>query len=130
MISARRWQLHGMEAAAEKLDYVELTKYDFMFHLSIIVCSGNAIFKQIMRIFHDEYYKVLLETNKLMMRDYPDESKLHNHFADCLENHRHLLNSLLNSQSAEAIAEQDKFLQRNKERIDYFFQRQDQSNAD
>ena len=65
-----------------------------------------------------------------MMRDYPDEGKLHNHFADCIENHRHLLNGLLNSQSAEAIAEQEKFLQRNKERIDYFFQRQDQSNAD
>lgn len=114
----------GMEAAAAKLDYVELTKYDLMFHLSIIICSGNSIFIQIMRIFHDEYYKVLLETNKLMMRDYPDEEKLHAHFMDCIENHRHLLNGLLSNQSGEAIAEQDKFLQRNKERINYFFQRQ------
>ena len=114
----------GMEAAAAKLDYVELTKYDLMFHLSIIICSGNSIFIQIMRIFHDEYYKVLLETNKLMMRDHPDEEKMHAHFMDCIENHRHLLNGLLSNQSGEAIAEQDKFLQRNKERIDYFFQRQ------
>ena len=113
-----------MEAAAAKLDYVELTKYDLMFHLSIIICSGNSIFIQIMRIFHDEYYKVLLETNKLMMRDYPDEEKMHAHFMDCIENHRHLLTGLLSNQSGEAIAEQDKFLQRNKERIDYFFQRQ------
>ena len=114
----------GMEEAAAKLDYVELTKYDLMFHLSIIICSGNAIFIQIMRIFHDEYYKVLLETNKLMMRDYPDEEKMHDHFMDCIENHRCLLNGLLSNQSGAAIAEQDKFLQRNKERINYFFQRQ------
>ena len=49
---------------------------------------------------------------------------MHAHNMDCIENHRHLLNGLLSNQSGEAIAEQDKFLQRNTERIEYFFQRQ------
>ena len=90
----------------------------------VISFLGTAAANDSLSVDHDEYYKVLLETNKLMMRDYPDEEKMHAHFMDCIENHRHLLNGLLSNQAGEAIAEQDKFLQRNKERIDYFFQRQ------
>lgn len=119
--------LHGMEAAAEKLDYEELTKYDMMFHMAIIVASENAHFIQIMRIFQQEYYKVLLETNKLLMRDCPDEEKMRNHFQECLTNHRLLLNALLKSESRDAVAEQNRFLQRNKKRIEYFFQKQEKN---
>ena len=115
----------GMVSAAEKLDYVELTKFDMNFHMAIILASGNSHFVQIMRIFHQEYSKVLLETNKLLIRDYPDEEKMKRHFEECLMNHRNLLNALLNNGAKEAVVEQNKFLLRNKERIDYFFQKQE-----
>ena len=50
-----------------------------MFHTAIIVASNNTHFVQIMRIFQEEYYRVLLETNKLLMRDYPDTVKVKMH---------------------------------------------------
>lgn len=116
----------GMAAAASRLDYVELTKYDMMFHTAIIVASDNSHFTQIMRIFQKEYYKVLLETNKLLMRDYPDKEKVTRHFDECLYNHRQLMEALFNK-SGDALEAQDRFLQRNKERIEYFFQKHSES---
>ena len=112
----------GMENAARKFDNVELTKYDMMFHSAIILASGNQLFVQIMRIFQDEYYKVLLETNKLLLRDYPDEKKMRQHFNECLENHKGLMEALFDNPD-EAIAQQHKFHERNKERVEYFFQK-------
>lgn len=112
----------GMEEAAARYDYKELTKYDMMFHTAIIVASDNSHFMQIMRIFQEEYYKVLLETNKLLMRDYPDTDKVRGHFNECLMNHRNLMDALFGS-TGDAMEEQDKFLQRNRERIEYFFQK-------
>lgn len=112
----------GMEEAALKFDYVELTKYDMMFHTAIIIASDNSYFIQIIRIFQNEYYKLLLESNKLLMRDYPDTKKVKTHFDECLINHKILMDTLIDN-NRKAIAEQDKFLQRNKERIDYFFEK-------
>lgn len=112
----------GMEEAASKLDYVELTRYDMMFHMAIVLASDNSHFTQIMRIFQNEYYKVLLETNKLLMRDYPDTEKVNKHFKECLHNHKNLMDALIDN-NRNALKEQEKFLQRNKERIDCFFQK-------
>lgn len=112
----------GMEEASAKFDYKELTKYDMMFHTAIILASDNSHFMQIMRIFQEEYYRVLLETNKLLMRDYPDMEKVKVHFDECLLNHKNLLDALFED-GGDAMEEQDKFLQRNRERIEYFFQK-------
>jgi DNA-binding FadR family transcriptional regulator len=113
---------NGMEKAASKFDYVELTKYDMMFHTAIIIASDNSYFIQIIRIFQNEYYKLLLESNKLLMRDYPDTEKVKIHFDECLVNHKNLMDTLIDN-NRKAIEEQHKFLERNKERIDYFFQK-------
>lgn len=118
----------GMEEAAAQFDYKELTKYDMMFHTAIIVASDNSHFLQIMRIFQEEYYRVLLETNKLLMRDYPDMAKVKLHFDECLMNHKKLLDALF-EKHGDAMGEQNKFLQRNKERIEYFFQKHQESEA-
>ena len=118
----------GMEEAAAQFDYKELTKYDMMFHTAIIVASDNSHFLQIMRIFQEEYYRVLLETNKLLMRDYPDMAKVKLHFDQCLMNHKKLLEALF-EKHGDAMGEQNKFLQRNKERIEYFFQKHQESDA-
>lgn len=118
----------GMEEAAAQFDYKELTKYDMMFHTAIIVASDNSHFLQIMRIFQEEYYRVLLETNKLLMRDYPDMAKVKLHFDECLMNHKKLLDALF-EKHGDAMGEQNKFLQRNKERIEYFFQKHQESDA-
>lgn len=118
----------GMEEAAVRFDYKELTKYDMMFHTAIIVASDNSHFLQIMRIFQEEYYRVLLETNKLLMRDYPDMEKVKSHFDECLMNHKKLLDALF-EKHGDAMGEQNKFLQRNKERIEYFFQKHQESEA-
>lgn len=112
----------GMEEAASQLDYKKLTQYDMMFHTAIIVASNNTHFVQIMRIFQEEYYRVLLETNKLLMRDYPDTVKVKMHFDECLLGHKKLLDALFEKRG-DAMEEQNKFLQRNKERIEYFFQK-------
>lgn len=112
----------GMEEAAAAFDYKELTKYDMMFHTAIILASNNSHFMQIMRIFQEEYFKVLLETNKLLMRDYPDTEKVRGHFEECLMNHKNLMDALFGKRG-DAMEEQEKFLQRNKERIEYFFQK-------
>lgn len=112
----------GMEEAAQNFDYKELTKYDMMFHTAIIVASDNSHFTQVMRIFQEEYYRVLLETNKLLMRDYPDMKKVKSHFDECLLNHKNLLEALFQSQG-DAMEEQERFLQRNRERVEYFFQK-------
>ena len=111
-----------MEEAASQLDYIKLTQYDMMFHTAIIVASNNTHFVQIMRIFQEEYYRVLLETNKLLMRDYPDTVKVKMHFDECLLGHKKLLDALFEKRG-DAMEEQNKFLQRNKERIEYFFQK-------
>ena len=118
----------GMEEAAAQFDYKELTKYDMMFHTAIIVASDNSHFLQIMRIFQEEYYRVLLETNKLLMRDYPDMAKVKLHFDECLMNHKKLLDALF-EKHGDAMGEQNKFLQRNKERIEYFFQKHQEREA-
>ncbi len=112
----------GMETAAAKFDYKELTKYDMMFHMAIILASDNSHFVQIMRIFQEEYYRVLLETNKLLMRDYPDMEKVKVHFDECLLNHKNLWAALFEGKG-NAMDEQNKFLQRNRERVEYFFQK-------
>ncbi len=117
---------HGMEVAALNYDYVELTKHDVMFHMAIIVASDNELFLQVMRIFHDKFYHMLLETNKLLMRDYPDLQKVKIHFEECLTNHRDLMDALT-SLSEEAIHQQEKFHVRNKERVNYFFQKHHES---
>lgn len=112
---------HMVEAAKE-FDVDTLTKYDMRFHMAIILSSRNRLFVQIMRIFHDQYYTMLLETNKLMLRDFPDKEKVSAHFKECIENHRHLMDALL-SKPVTALREQNRFHERNKERIDYFFAR-------
>lgn len=112
----------GMEEAAANFDYKELTKYDMMFHMAVILASDNSHFVQIMRIFQEEYYRVLLETNKLLMRDYPNMEKVKRHFDECLMNHKSLLDALFGNKG-DAMEEQEKFLLRNKERIEYFFQK-------
>lgn len=117
----------NMCKAAEKLDYKELTYHDLAFHNAIIIASENSRFVQIMRIFQEDYYRVLLETNKLMLRDYPDESKVRQHFQDCLDNHKNLIKAL-EDKHGDAMSEQDKFLQRNKERMEFFYKKN--GNAD
>ena len=119
----------GMVRAAQKLDYVELTKYDLNYHCAIVVAGGNSRFIQILKIFREDYYRVLLETNKLLLRDYPDEAKLRRHFDDCLKHHENLLLALSGS-SCDAMKEQNKFMERQRERVEHFFAgHYDQSNG-
>lgn len=110
----------GMVQAAGKLDYVELTKYDLNYHSAIVVAGGNSRFIQILKIFREDYYRVLLETNKLLLRDYPDEKKMRKHFEDCLKHHENLLLAL-GGISGDAMKEQNKFMERQRERVEHFF---------
>lgn len=110
----------GMCRAAERFDYVELTKYDLNYHCAIVVAGGNSRFIQVLKIFREDYYRVLLETNKLLLRDYPDEKKMKKHFEDCLKHHEDLLLAL-SGVAGDALKEQNKFMERQRERVEHFF---------
>lgn len=112
----------GMLEAAKTLDYIELTKHDLIFHSAIMAAAGNTRLIRVLRIFQDDYYRVLLETNKLLMRDFPDDDKVRKHFNECLLNHKNLLDALAGLRG-NALEEQERFLQRNRERVEFFFRK-------
>ncbi len=56
----------AMKVAASNNDPEEYGKQDCMFHLSILIASGNELFIQIANIFKNQYYDYFRELNKLI----------------------------------------------------------------
>lgn len=58
-----------MRRAAEENDPEEYSRQDCLFHLSILMATGNEAIIQIANIFKDRYYNYFLELNKFLFEE-------------------------------------------------------------
>ena len=59
----------AMRRAAEENDPEEYSRQDCLFHLSILMATGNEAIIQIANIFKDRYYNYFLELNKFLFEE-------------------------------------------------------------
>lgn len=62
----------AMKEAASNNDPEEYARQDCMFHLSILIASGNELFIQIANIFKNQYYDYFREMNKFLFDENGD----------------------------------------------------------
>ncbi len=112
----------GMLGAIGNLDLDSFTQHDHIFHLSIILAAGNDKFTRIAQIFRDDIYRFIKESNKFILRDSDDPEKMRWHFNESLVWHTELLVSL-QKRDGKALDIQRRFLERNIERLMFYYQR-------
>ena len=111
-----------MVRAVEELDLDAFTLSDHKFHQSIILATGNDKYAQIAQIFREDFYRYLKESNKFILRDSGDRRKFKEHFDKSLIWHTELHEALLRRDGGAPII-QKRHLERNIERLDYYYQR-------
>ena len=115
----------GMKRALAERNYEEYTKQDYMFHLSIILASGNDIFIQIINIFKNMYYKYFQELNKFMFENTKESEALLQSSLSSSDSHSKLYHYLTHQNDLDLNELMTTFTDGNKKRFQSYLQKRD-----
>ena len=115
----------GMKRALQDRNYEEYTKQDYMFHLSLILASGNDIFIQIINIFKNTYYKYFQELNKFMFENTKESEALLQSSLSSSDSHSKLYRYLTRQSDLDLNELMTPFTDGNKKRFQSYLQKRD-----